>query len=195
MGLNDYGNRLVSDQVQFKFDQRFGTALTLRSSYTYAKVYTFNSPSIDKANLDADWGPAANDVRHRFVMSSVARLPLGRAVRRRSSRRSSAAALQHHHRARHQRRSRHQRAAARAAARWSRRSRGGATASSAPTCASARPSGLGAERKIEVLWEMFNLFNTVNFGNYDNNMRSTRFGQPRFAAAPFQGQLGLRFDF
>ena len=48
---------------------------------------------------------------------------------------------------------------------------------------------------MEVLWEMFNVFNTVNFGNYDSNMRSTRFGQPRFAAAPFQGQLGLRLDF
>ena len=77
MGLNDYGNRLVSDQVQFKVDQRVGTALTLRGSYTYAKVFTFNSPAIDERNLDADWGPAANDVRHRFVMSSVARLRWG----------------------------------------------------------------------------------------------------------------------
>ena len=54
---------------------------------------------------------------------------------------------------------------------------------------------LGGRRKVEVLWEMFNLFNTDNLGGYDGNMRSSFFGQPRFALPPFQGQLGLRFDF
>jgi hypothetical protein len=49
--------------------------------------------------------------------------------------------------------------------------------------------------RAEVLWEMFNLLNTRNYGGYDGNQRSTFFGQPRFALAPFQGQLGLRLDF
>ena len=42
---------------------------------------------------------------------------------------------------------------------------------------------------------MFNLTNTTNYGGYDGNMRSTFFAQPRFALPPFQGQLGVRFDF
>jgi hypothetical protein len=42
---------------------------------------------------------------------------------------------------------------------------------------------------------MFNLTNVTNYGGYDGNMRSSFFGQPRFALPPFQGQLGLRFDF
>jgi hypothetical protein len=42
---------------------------------------------------------------------------------------------------------------------------------------------------------MFNLFNTENLGGYTGNRLSTLFGQPTFALPPFQGQLGLRFDF
>lgn len=194
VGLNDYGNRLVSDQVQFKADQRVGTALTMRGSYTYAKVYTFNSPAIDKNNLDADWGPAANDVRHRFVMSTVARLPWG--VQFGGIVTASSAAPYN--------------------ITTGLDGNGDRDINERPLDASgvmtapfsgrgdgffrtdlrlSKSIGLGGERKLEVLWEMFNLFNTVNFGNYDGNMRSTRFAQPRFAAAPFQGQLGVRLDF
>ena len=54
----------------------------------------------------------------------------------------------------------------------------------------------------EVLWEMFNLFNTVNFNNYNGNMssapgvtatgRPTGFGQPRQAFDPFQAPAGIQ---
>jgi len=57
----------------------------------------------------------------------------------------------------------------------------------------------------EVLWEMFNLFNTVNFTNYQGNQASlpgvtgtgipTGFGRPRQAFDPFQAQLGLKLTF
>jgi hypothetical protein len=53
---------------------------------------------------------------------------------------------------------------------------------------------VGAGR-LELFWEMFNVFNTVNYGGYNGNMRSVSFGQPSFALAPFQGQIGLRYDF
>ncbi len=53
----------------------------------------------------------------------------------------------------------------------------------------------GGSRTFELLWEMDNLFNTVNYGGYIGNMRSTSFGKPTFALSPFQGQLGLRFNF
>jgi hypothetical protein len=59
----------------------------------------------------------------------------------------------------------------------------------------SRSFRMGGERRLEVLFEMFNLTNTKNFGGYDGNMRSSFFGQPRFALPPFQGQLGVRFDF
>jgi hypothetical protein len=50
-------------------------------------------------------------------------------------------------------------------------------------------------RSIEVLWEMNNLFNTVNYAGYQGNMKSVSFGQPSYALTPFQGQIGFRLDF
>ena len=60
---------------------------------------------------------------------------------------------------------------------------------------SSRAFRLGGERRLEVLFEMFNLTNAKNLGGYDGNLRSSFFGQPRFALPPFQGQLGVRLDF
>lgn len=47
----------------------------------------------------------------------------------------------------------------------------------------------------EVLWEMFNLFNTVNLGSYAGNQRSTLFGKPQLAFDPFQAQFGVKLTF
>lgn len=57
----------------------------------------------------------------------------------------------------------------------------------------------------EILWEMFNVFNTVNFTNYNGNQSAapgvtasgipTGFGQPRQASDPLQGQLGFKLTF
>ena len=57
----------------------------------------------------------------------------------------------------------------------------------------------------EVLWEMFNLFNTVNFNNYQGNQSAaagqtaigiaTGFGRPLQAFDAFQAQLGLKLTF
>ena len=59
----------------------------------------------------------------------------------------------------------------------------------------SRAFQLGGQRRLEALFEMFNLTNITNYGGYDGNMLSSFFGQPRFALPPFQGQLGVRFDF
>ncbi len=63
----------------------------------------------------------------------------------------------------------------------------------------------GARSGAEVLWEMFNVFNTVNFNNYQGNQSAapgvtgtgipTGFGRPRQAFDPFQGQLGFKLTF
>jgi hypothetical protein len=50
-------------------------------------------------------------------------------------------------------------------------------------------------RRIELLWEMFNLTNRVNYGGFTGNQTSPNFGQPTYALSPFQGQLGVRVDF
>jgi hypothetical protein len=57
----------------------------------------------------------------------------------------------------------------------------------------------------EILWEMFNVFNTVNLNNFNGNQsaapgvtaigRPTGFGQARQAFDPFQAQLGFKLTF
>ncbi|HYU78380.1 MAG TPA: hypothetical protein VEK56_05305, partial [Vicinamibacterales bacterium] len=54
---------------------------------------------------------------------------------------------------------------------------------------------MGPTRRLELLWEMFNLTNAKNYGGYIGNQRSPDFGKPTYALPPFQGQLGVRFDF
>jgi outer membrane receptor protein involved in Fe transport len=191
--VGDYGNRIKSDQVQLKFERRMAGNLSLRTSYTYMKVFQFLETPVDKTNRDADWGPAANDTRHRFVVSSVYRLPfdiqLGAIVTAMSAPPYNITTGVD--------------------------SNGDRDINERPIengtmippfsargdsyftidLRTSRSFRLPGERRLEVLWEMFNLTNTKNFGGFDGNMRSTFFGQPRFALPPFQGQLGVRLDF
>ena len=60
--------------------------------------------------------------------------------------------------------------------------------------------GLGGARRIGVFAELFNIFNTANFGgNFTGNARSTNFRQPGGfipgIGYPRQVQLGARFLF
>ena len=48
---------------------------------------------------------------------------------------------------------------------------------------------------MELMWEMFNLFNTVNLADFNGNERASTFRQPRAVLPPFQAQLGLRLTF
>ncbi len=50
-------------------------------------------------------------------------------------------------------------------------------------------------RDVEVLWEMFNLFNRANLSNFNGNARSSTFRQARTALSPFQAQFGIKFRF
>ena len=50
-------------------------------------------------------------------------------------------------------------------------------------------------KSVEVLWEMFNVFNTENLADFNGNERASTFRQARSALPPFQGQFGLRFTF
>jgi outer membrane receptor protein involved in Fe transport len=191
--VGDYGNRIDSDQVQLKFERRMSNNLSLRTAYTYMRVFQFLETAVDKTNRDADWGPAPNDTRHRVVLSSVYRAPfdiqLGTIITAMSAPPYNITTGVD--------------------------SNGDRDINERPIengvmippfsargdryftidLRTSRSFRLPGERRIEVLWEMFNLTNTKNLGGYDGNMRSTFFGQPRFALPPFQGQLGVRLDF
>ncbi len=50
-------------------------------------------------------------------------------------------------------------------------------------------------KNVEVLWEMFNVFNTANLLRFQGNESSSSFGQARSVLRPFQAQFGLKFTF
>jgi Carboxypeptidase regulatory-like domain/TonB dependent receptor len=191
--VGDYGNRIHSDQVQLKFERQLANNFSLRTSYTYMKVFQFLETPVDKTNRDADWGPAANDTRHRMVISSVYRMPFdiqfGTIITAMSAPpyNVTTGVDSNGDRDINERPIENGTMIAPFSAR-------GDNYFSTDLRIS-RAFRLGGQRRLEALFEMFNLTNTKNFGGYDGNMSSTFFGQPRFALPPFQGQLGLRLDF
>jgi hypothetical protein len=76
-----------------KLEKRFSHGLNLLSTYTWSK-FCDNSGSgpgsklgelgaaySDFYNRRADWGPSANDIRHRVTLSSVYQIPIGKGRR------------------------------------------------------------------------------------------------------------------
>jgi len=191
--VGDYGNRIKSDQLQLKFERRMASNFSLRTSYTYMKVFQFLETPVDKTNRDLDWGPAPNDTRHRMVISSVYRAPfdiqLGTIITAMSAPpyNITTGVDSNGDRDINERPIENGTMIAPFSARGD--------SYFTIDLRTSRTFRLPGERRIELLWEMFNLTNTTNYGGYDGNMRSTFFGQPRFALPPFQGQLGVRFDF
>jgi hypothetical protein len=65
----------------------------------------------------------------------------------------------------------------------------------------AKRFGLGGRTRLELIAEVFNLFNSKNPGDYIANMQADNFGQPTTYAGDFQrgeqrvGQFGIRFEF
>ena len=191
--VGDYGNRIKSDQLQLKFERRMASNFSLRTSYTYMKVFQFLETPVDKTNRDLDWGPAPNDTRHRMVISSVYRAPfdiqLGTIITAMSAPpyNITTGVDSNGDRDINERPVENGTMIAPFSARGD--------SYFTIDLRTSRTFRLPGERRIELLWEMFNLTNTTNYGGYDGNMRSTFFAQPRFALPPFQGQLGVRFDF
>lgn len=54
---------------------------------------------------------------------------------------------------------------------------------------------LGGRRSAAIFWEMFNLFNSTNFIQYQGSLQSTSFGLPQGTGPRRRQQLGFRFDF
>ncbi len=187
-------------QAQFRLQKRFSDKLGFLLGYTLgsAKSIADSGTPSDKYDLMADWGPTANDVRHRFVSNVIYQLPwgvqigtivsansappfnitLGTDVNRDGDNNDRPAGVGYND------------------GRGDRFFQADIRTSKKVTI--GRVSG-------ELLWEMFNVFNTVNFNNYQGNQSSaagqtatgipTGFGRPRQAFDPFQAQLGLKLTF
>ena len=188
-------------QAQIRLEKRFSNRVGFLVGYTLgsARSIADNGTPSDKYDFVADWGPTANDVRHRFVGNLITTLPyglqLGTIVTANTAPPYNIIT---------------------------------GTDANRDGDNNDRPAGVGfnagrgdgyvqadmrLSKKIflgktanaEVLWEMFNLFNTVNFNNYQNNQSATSgvtakgiptgFGQPRQAFDAFQGQLGVKLTF
>lgn len=187
-------------QAQFRIERRFADRFGFLAGYTLgrAKGIADNGTPSNKYDLMADWGPTSNDVRHRFVANAVYELPFG----------IQAGGI----------------VTANSAPPYN-------IISGVDTNRDGdnndRPTGVGfnagrgdtffqtdlrlskkvdlGKARAEVLWEMFNVFNTVNFNNYQGNQSAaagrtatgipTGFGRPRQAFDAFQAQLGVKLTF
>jgi Carboxypeptidase regulatory-like domain/TonB-dependent Receptor Plug Domain/TonB dependent receptor len=187
-------------QAQVRVQKRFANRLGFLLGYTLgsAKSIADNGTPSDHYDTFADWGPTANDVRHRFVSNVIYELPWG----------FQAGTI----------------VTANSAPPYNitlgtDRNLDGDVVDRpvGETYNSARgdryfQTDLRLSKKVtvgrvtaELLGEMYNLFNTVNFNNYQGNQSSaagvtstgipTGFGRPRQAFDPFQAQFGLKLTF
>lgn len=198
--LYDDASPIRIHQAQFRLQKRFANRLGFLLGYTLgsAKSIADNGTPSNHYDLMADWGATANDVRHRFVSNVIYQLPwgfqvgtivtansappynvtLGTDANRDGDNNDRPAGVDYN--------SARGDAFFQADIRTSKRFTFG------------RVSG-------EILWEMFNVFNTVNLNNFNGNQssaagqtatgRPTGFGQARQAFDPFQAQLGFKLTF
>lgn len=189
MQLTDYGNIYRIKMLQLRLQKRFSNKLGFLFGYSLGSARAFANSPVSDYNLNADWGPQPNDVRHRIVSNAIYELPLG--INFGGVLTWNTAAPYNITTGRDD-------------------NRDGVN--------NDRPAGVGFNSargdsfftfdlrtskkfsirdraNIEVLWEMFNVSNAVNFVTYQGNQLSSTFGKPRAALDPFQAQLGFKFSF
>lgn len=187
-------------QAQFRLQKRFTNKLGFLLGYTLgsAKTVADNGTLSNHYDVMNDFGPTSNDVRHRIVGNAIYQLPwnisIGGIVTANSAAPYNVTL---------------------------------GTDANRDGDNNDRPTGEGfngargdsflqADMRLskrltvgrfsgELLWEMFNIFNTVNFNNFNGNQSSaagqtttgipTGFGRPRGASDPFQAQLGFKLTF
>ena len=204
------GNKSRYDALTFKFQRRLPRA-TIQAHYTLAGAYAYGGSTGNRSGAavaqdqfdqfaDGEWGPVGNDERHRFVVMGVFEVPYGiqlspvfQAASARPYTLTAGSDLNGdgNNNDRYIDPATGQQVAVNSA-------RGDSTY--VLDLRTTKFFGLGAERRIGVFAEFFNLLNTVNFGNaYTGNGRSATFQQPTgFVPGigyPRQIQLGARFLF
>ena len=187
--LNLSDGRLDSNVLQAQLRGRVGSRGRILASYTWLDARG-DGPSTSPFLKDQDYGPTPNDVRHHIVVSGSTVLPadveLGGVLNYGSAYPYNQAA-------------------------GSDTTGDGNTAnnrSSGVTYNSlrgddyfsldlrlSRTFALGGARRLQLIVEAFNVFNRVNFNNFNGNEQSSLFKQATQALNPFQAQLGIRFDF
>jgi hypothetical protein len=166
--------------------------------YSYAVAYTLSRAERDTEDWDfvpqdqrdwaAEWGPSASDTRHRLAGS--ANVDLGLGVRLTSILTARSALPYNVTTGDDNNRDTYQTDRPAGVSRNS--ARGGDFWQ-----VDARLSKVfgSNSRRIELIAEVFNLFNHSNWIAFDGVGRSATFGRPTDAAAPREVQLGIRVDF
>ncbi len=188
--LLDASNIVKIDQLQVRVQGKFAGKLTLMSGYTLGKAYSYADTPTDAYNLKGDWGPTANDVRHRLTTNLLYSLPYDVRV---SGIYTYNTAPPYN-----------------ITLGTANKNDGGNTARAPGVDFN---SGRGDDfrtldlrfskvfkikesKSIEGLWEMFNVGNTRNLIQYQGNQATlATFGKPRSALDAMQGQFGLKFNF
>jgi hypothetical protein len=194
--MNDQSNRIHLNALALKVEQHFTNRFGFIAAYTLGSVKTWSTGAFGNIPTDSyekfrdlDFGPSDNDVRHRFTGNVVYQLPLG----------FNAGAI----------------VTANSAGPYNHTT---GIDNNLDFSINDRPNGVrfnalrgtpffitdlrvskkfvfDDDRNVEVLWEMFNVFNRANLADYNGNERATTFRQARVALTPFQGQLGIRLNF
>jgi hypothetical protein len=200
LNLYDDSSPMRIHQAQFRIQKRFANRLGFLFGYTLgsAKAIADTGTPMDNYDLMLDWGPTNNDVRHRIVANALYELPFG--IQLGSILSANSAPPFNITTGRD------------ANLDGSNNDRPAGTGFNAGRGDKYFTMDLRASKRfpirtaqIEILWEMFNVFNTVNLVNYNGNQsslpgqtaigRPTGFGQARTALDPFQGQLGVKVSF
>jgi len=196
MGL-DMSNRIKVNMLSLRLERRFRDRLGFLLGYTLGDTKQFSGATFGAAQpVDAnnkfnplDFGPTENDVRHRFTGNVIYTLPYDFNVSTIVTANSGAA---FNHTTGLDGNLDFQRNDRPEGVRFNSLRADGYFQTDFRV---SKKFFLDDTKNIEVLWEMFNIFNSANLSNYQGNQRSSTFGKARAVLAPFQAQLGFRFTF
>ena len=203
-------NKSRYQALTFRFQRRYPRA-TLQAHYTLAKAYSFGASTGNRSGAalaqdqsdpfnKSEWGPNGPDERHRAVVTGVFDLPYGiqlsPVVQLASARPYNLTA------------GRDLNADGTNNDRWVDPATGAQVSINSARgdntrvvdLRSTKFVALGGERKLGIFVELFNMFNTANFGaSYSGNASSVNFRQPTGfipgIGYPRQLQIGSRFLF
>ena len=182
-----------TNQFQVGLTRRLNRHLSFDASYSWMRAFGLDAPveANDAYSLN-NWGPTLNDIRHRFVGNVVYRLPLdiqfGAVITAASAPPYNVITGTDDNKDRNV----NDRPVVNGVMLPPNAGRGDSYADT--DLRLGKVLRIGGHR-FELMFEMFNLFNTVNHGTYIGNQKAVNFAQPTVALAPFQGQLGVRLDF
>jgi hypothetical protein len=195
---NDQSNRIHLNALSLRVERRFSRRLGFEVGYTLGDVKSWSTGTFGNLPTDAynkfkdlDFGPYDNDVRHRLTTNVIYQLPYDFHV---SAMIMANSAPPYNHTT--------------------------GIDDNRDFVINDRPQGVRFNslrgdsffttdlrlmkrfqfhetRNVELMWEMFNLFNTANLTDYNGNAQAatTTFRKARAALPPFQAQIGLKFAF